>query len=51
MTFIAAVAVALDPRTTAPVAVAVITSYLLVSTVRYLLAKKRRESMAGAATA
>jgi hypothetical protein len=50
MTFIAAVAVALDPRTTAPVAVAVITSYLLVSTVRYLLAK-RRESMAGAATA
>jgi H+/Cl- antiporter ClcA len=50
MTFIAAVAVALDPRTTAPVAVAVITSYLLVSTVRYLLAK-RRENMAGAATA
>lgn len=49
MTFIAAVAVALDPRTTAPVAVAVITSYLLVSIARFLLAK-RRETMAGTAT-
>ena len=50
MTFIAAVAVALDPRTTAPVAVAVITAYLLVSTARYILAR-RRESVADAAPA
>lgn len=41
MTFIAAIAVALDPRTTAPVAVAVITSYLLVATIRYVLANRR----------
>ncbi len=50
MTFIAAVAVALDPRTTAPVAVAVITSYLIISTVRYLL-KKRRDALAAPAAA
>ncbi len=36
MTFIAVGAVALDARTAAPVAVAVLTSYLLVGTVRYL---------------
>ena len=50
MTFIAAVAVALDPRTTAPVAVAVITSYLLVASVRYALANRRSEPAGSVAT-
>jgi H+/Cl- antiporter ClcA len=40
MTFIAVVAVALDPRTAAPVAVAVLTSYLLVAVARYLWSKR-----------
>jgi hypothetical protein len=43
MTFIAIVGVALDPTTAAPVAVAVITSYLLVSVVRYGISKRRTE--------
>jgi chloride channel protein, CIC family len=42
MTFIAIVAVALDPRTAAPVTVAVVTSYLVVATVRYALAVRHR---------
>ncbi len=44
MTFIAVVAVALDARTAAPVAVAVLTSYLLVGTVRYLLGIRRQRT-------
>jgi hypothetical protein len=43
VTFIAIVGVALDPTTAAPVAVAVITSYLLVSVVRYGISKRRSE--------
>jgi H+/Cl- antiporter ClcA len=41
MTFIAVIGVALDVSAAAPVAVAVITSYLVVGTVRYLLAQRR----------
>jgi len=42
MTFIAAIAVSLDPRTTAPVAVSVITSFLLVSIIRYVIANRKQ---------
>lgn len=41
MVFIAAIALALGAETTAPVAVAVVTSYLIVAGIRYLLAKRR----------
>jgi len=42
MTFIAAIAVSLDPRTTAPVAVAVITSFLTVSVIRYTITTRNQ---------
>jgi H+/Cl- antiporter ClcA len=51
MTFIAAVALALDPRTAAPVAVAVVTSYLLVASVRYLRSARAGQATAAAASA
>jgi len=41
MVFIAAIALALGAETTAPVAVAVLTSYLVVAAIRYGLSKKR----------
>jgi len=41
MVFIAAVALALGAETTAPVAVAVVTSYLIVAGVRYALSKRK----------
>ena len=41
MTFIAAIAVSLDPRTIAPVAVAVITAYLTIAIARYALGTRR----------
>jgi H+/Cl- antiporter ClcA len=46
MTFIAAIAVSLDPRTTAPVAVSVITSFLLVSIIRYVIANRKQAAAA-----
>lgn len=42
MVFIAAIALYLDAETTAPVAVAVVTSYLIVAVVRYGIAKRRQ---------
>ena len=41
MVFIAAIALALGAEATAPVAVAVVTSYLIVAAVRYALSKRR----------
>ncbi len=41
MVFIAAIALALGAETTAPVAVAVVTSYLIVASVRYAMSKRR----------
>jgi H+/Cl- antiporter ClcA len=41
MVFIAAIALYLDAETTAPVAVAVVTSYLIVAGLRYGIAKRR----------
>lgn len=41
MVFISAIALALGAETTAPVAVAVVTSYLIVAGVRYALSKRR----------
>ena len=51
MTFIAIVGVALDPTTAAPVAVAVITSYLLVSLVRYVISQRRGQASESVAEA
>jgi hypothetical protein len=42
MIFIAAIAVSLDPRTTAPVAVSVVTSFLIVSIIQYAITKKKK---------
>jgi hypothetical protein len=41
MTFIAAIAVSLDPTTTAPIAVSVVTSYLVVSFIRFAITRRR----------
>ena len=41
LTFIAAIALSLGPESIAPVAVAVITSYLVVAVARYLLTERR----------
>ena len=41
MTFIAVIAISLDPRATAPVAVAVITAYLTIAIVRFLIGRRR----------
>lgn len=48
MTFIAAVAMSLGPETIAPVAVAVVTSYLVVATVRYLISHRAATATADA---
>ena len=50
MIFIAVVALALGAETTAPVAVAVVTSYLIVAAVRYAVSR-RRAAAQGATTA
>jgi H+/Cl- antiporter ClcA len=50
MVFIAAIALALGPESTAPVAVAVVTSYLVVAVIRYAISN-RRAAANGAATA
>ncbi|MGB5187651.1 MAG: chloride channel protein [Acidimicrobiia bacterium] len=47
LTFIAAIAMSLGPESVAPVAVAVVTSYLVVAVARYFLTERR--SAAGAA--
>lgn len=44
MTFIAAIAISLDPRTVAPVATAVIVSFLTVSIARYAVSQRRRDA-------
>ena len=41
LTFIAAIAMSLGPESVAPVAVAVVTSYLVVAVVRYFLTERR----------
>ena len=41
MVFIAAIALALGAETTAPVAVAVVTSYLIVAGIRYIVSNRR----------
>ena len=48
MTFIAAVALSLGPETIAPVAVAVITSYLVVAITRYILSLRNMPTPASA---
>ncbi len=50
MTFIAAIALALGAETTAPVAVAVVTSYLIVAGVRYAVSARRTAASGPAAT-
>ncbi len=50
MTFIAAIALALGAETTAPVAVAVVTSYLIVAAVRYAVSARRTAASGPAAT-
>ena len=48
MTFIAAVALSLGPETIGPVAVAVVSSYLVVAVVRYLIARRKTPTPASA---
>lgn len=50
MVFIAVIALALGAETTAPVAVAVLTSYLVVAAVRYPISKSRTASEDSAPT-
>ena len=48
MVFIAAIAMSLGPETVAPVAVAVVTSYLVVAIVRYLISHRAATATAEA---
>jgi H+/Cl- antiporter ClcA len=47
LTFLAALSIGLGPETTAPVVVSVITAYLLVATIRYFVALRKKAAAPG----